>query len=51
MVISEDLTAKRKSLLDEAIKKYSLKDVWTNQGKIYVTINNRIKIINTVSDT
>lgn len=50
VVISEDLTAKRKFLLDETIKKYSLKDVWTNQGKIYVKINNRIKSINTVSD-
>lgn len=50
VVVREDFTTNRKFLLDEAIKKYSLKKVWTKLGKIYVITNNRIRNINTVSD-
>ncbi|CAH0563154.1 unnamed protein product [Brassicogethes aeneus] len=39
IVIKEDLTRTRNTLVEEAVKKLELKNVWTEWGKVYVKIN------------
>lgn len=50
VIIREDLTSNRINLLNEAIRKTSLRDAWTNRGIVHVKINNIIKTIYSISD-
>lgn len=45
-VIKEDLTRIRSSLLKKAVEKYGTKNVWTQNGKVFYSSNNRKCVIN-----
>ena len=53
VVIREDLTTERLMLLNQAKRKYSLTNVWTDNGKIFCKVGHnilRIKSINQLND-
>ncbi|KAI4466558.1 l1 transposable element-related [Holotrichia oblita] len=50
IVIKEDLTASNNQLLKEAVKKYGGKSAWSNDGKIFIKVHNKIKLIKNLSD-
>ncbi|CAG9825699.1 unnamed protein product [Phaedon cochleariae] len=50
VIIREDLTKLRVEMLSKAIEKTSLKNVWTEGGKIFVNIDNKVIIINNNDD-
>lgn len=45
IIIREDLTNSRVELFHQAISKYGLKQVWTDRGRIYVNVNNKVSIL------
>ncbi|CAG9820710.1 unnamed protein product [Phaedon cochleariae] len=45
VVIREDLTKTRVQLLNDSIEKFGLKNVWTENGKIYINHNNKVTSI------
>ncbi|KAK9738944.1 hypothetical protein QE152_g9397 [Popillia japonica] len=49
-VIREDLTAYNNQLIREAATKFGVRSVWSSEGKIFVKINNKIRIIKNTSD-
>lgn len=50
LVIREDLTQFRNSLMKAAVKKYGNKSVWSNDGKIYVKVDGKVIILKTFGD-
>lgn len=50
IVIKEDLTKARLDLVNQIAEKIGLKNVWTQNGKIFVFINDRKQLINTYDD-
>nr|CAI5856382.1 unnamed protein product [Callosobruchus analis] len=48
--MQEDLTPRRMKLMSRAIEKTSLKNVWTNNGKIYINFKGRINILKSEKD-
>ncbi|XP_074026905.1 uncharacterized protein [Leptinotarsa decemlineata] len=45
VVIREDLKEARVQLLNDSIEKIGLKNVWTENGKIYINLNNKVSRI------
>lgn len=50
VVIREDLASLRLELLNETISNFSLKQVWTDSGKIYANVDNKIVNIKNKKD-
>ncbi|CAH1163372.1 unnamed protein product [Phaedon cochleariae] len=50
IVVREDLTTLRVNMMNEAIGKLGLKNVWTENGKIYVNKDSKITIIRNKND-
>ncbi|CAG9819992.1 unnamed protein product [Phaedon cochleariae] len=50
VIIREDLTRARVELLTKTIEKVSIKNAWTDAGKIYVNNNSKISIIRSLDD-
>jgi hypothetical protein len=50
IVITEDLTKLRYQLMKNASKKFGPKNVWSSDGKIFVKLDNSIKVIRSNDD-